>query len=66
MSSDRKDMDMDMGITVTARDNETGETMERTIYDDYVIVVAGSCHVASVQDHPGAGTQVLTIKGRKG
>jgi hypothetical protein len=54
------------GIRVTVEDLETGERASQEIANDYVIVCAGSCHVAHVQDYPGKGTQVLTVKGRNG
>lgn len=52
------------GIRVTVEDLATGEAETQTIYDDYVIVVAGSCHVAHVNAFAN-GTHVLTVKGRK-
>lgn len=53
------------GIRVTTvdldhpEDSQTGEIM-----DDYVIVTAGSCYVASVVQYAN-GTAVLTVKGAK-
>lgn len=53
-------------IRVTVEDLATGESETQEIYNDYVIVCAGTCHVAHVNDYPTKGTQVLTIKGRLG
>lgn len=55
---------MEPGIRVTVEDLATGESESQEIHDDYVIVCAGTCHVAHVSDYPMKGTQVLTIKGR--
>jgi hypothetical protein len=52
------------GIRVTVTDLATGESHSRVVNNDYVIVTAGTCHVASIQDYPTKGTQVLTVKGR--
>lgn len=54
------------GIRVTATDLETGETSTAEIMDDYVIITAGTCHVAHVQEYPKSGTSILTVKGREG
>ncbi len=51
------------GIRVTVEDLATGESESQEIHDDYVIVCAGSCHVAHVNAF-GNGTHVLTVKGR--
>ena len=53
-----------MSIEVTVRDTETGESTTATIENDYIIVTAGTCEVASTQAHAN-GTHVLTIKGRR-
>lgn len=53
-----------MSIEVTARDLETGETGTLVIDDDYVLITAGSCHLARTDAHSG-GTHVLTVKGRR-
>lgn len=53
------------GIRVTVTDLETGDTESQEVWNDYVIVTAGSCHVANIQDYPTKGTHVLTIKGRR-
>lgn len=50
-------------IRVTAEDLETGERGQTDIWDDYVIVTAGSCHVSSVTAQ--GSTIQLTIKGVK-
>ncbi|MGH3355247.1 MAG: hypothetical protein ACRDOJ_05080 [Nocardioidaceae bacterium] len=54
-----------MAIEVTVRDTDTGDTETQTITDDYVIVTAGSCHVAHTNASAN-GTHVLTVKGRRG
>lgn len=52
------------GISVTIKDLGTGDTESAEITDDYIIVTAGTCHVAHIQSHAN-GTHVLTIKGRR-
>lgn len=52
-----------MSIEVTIRDTETGESETGIIDNDYILVVAGTCHVATTQAYAN-GTHVLTIKGR--
>jgi hypothetical protein len=52
------------GIRVTATDLDTGDEESIVIWDDYNIVVAGSCYIAHAQVSAN-GTHVLTIKGRK-
>lgn len=54
------------GIRVTVTDLATGEQESQEIRDDYVVVCAGSCHVAHTQVFPSSGTHQLTIKGRGG
>ena len=54
-----------MSIEVTVRDTETGETETATIENDVIVITAGTCHVAHVNDYPAKGTQVYTIKGRQ-
>ena len=56
----------DKGIRITVVDLETGHTDERTIVNDVCVIVQGTCHVDGVQDYPGKGTQVITVKGRGG
>lgn len=51
----------DLSIKVTVEDTETGET-EPTIVEDYLLIVAGSCYLATRQAYPN-GTHVLTVKG---
>ncbi len=53
-----------MSIEVTVRDTETGDSETATITNDYIVIVAGTCHVAGTQTHAN-GTHVLTIKGRR-
>lgn len=50
-----------MGIKVTVEDEETGESNSASIWNDYVIVVAGNTYVAHREIHAN-GTTVLTIK----
>ena len=54
-----------MSIQVTVLDTETGESETQTIENDVIVVTAGTCYVAGVQDYPSKGTQVYTVKGRK-
>lgn len=54
-----------MSIEVTVRDTESGDTQTTTITDDYLIVTAGTCHVAHINDYPTKGTHVITVKGRR-
>ena len=57
-----------MSIRVTVTDTETGDTETREIADNFIIVVAGTAHVASQQIHlvkDGTTTTVLTVKGAK-
>jgi hypothetical protein len=52
-------------IRVTVTDLATGQSETRDVPEgDYLILTTGTCHVASVQDYPAKGTQVLTVKGR--
>jgi hypothetical protein len=51
-------------IRVSIEDLATGEIETVEVKDDYLIIAAGSCHVAHVQAH-GNGTHVLTVKGRR-
>lgn len=50
---------------VTATDLRTGESQTAEIQDNYVIVCAGTCHVAHENHYPKSGTVQLTIKGRR-
>jgi hypothetical protein len=54
-----------MAIEVTVRDTETGQAETQTIDNDVVVVTAGACYVAHVQDYPAKGMQIYTIKGRR-
>ena len=54
-----------MSIKITVTDTETGDSETQTIENDYCVVVAGTCHIAGVQEYPTKGTTVLTIKGRQ-
>ncbi len=51
-------------IRVTVTDEETGETAERTIDNDYVLVTAGRHYLDGVVRYAN-GTVVLTVKVRK-
>lgn len=51
-------------IRVTVLDTESGETNTEEIENDYVLVTAGTCHLAHTNIYPTKGTVVLTIKGR--
>lgn len=53
-----------MSIEVTVRDTENGESQTATIENDYIIIAAGTCEVASTQTHANS-THVLTVKGRR-
>jgi hypothetical protein len=53
-----------VSIRVTVEDLESGDTESQEIENDYIIVCAGSCHVAQILSYPTKGTQILTIKGR--
>lgn len=50
-----------MSIEVTVRDTETGETTQRTIIDDYIVICAGNRYLAHTQTYR-SGTHQLTIK----
>jgi hypothetical protein len=52
------------GIKVTVEDLATGEKEEAVIWDDYILVTAGSCEQSSVQVF-GNGTHNITVKGVK-
>lgn len=54
----------DTAVKVTVSDPDTGEVFDSVVIDnDYSIICAGTCHVASVQAY-GTGTHQLTVKGR--
>lgn len=52
------------GIKVTVEDLATGEKDEAVIWDNYILVTAGSCEQSSVQVF-GNGTHNITVKGVK-
>lgn len=49
-----------MTIRVTVEDTETGET-ETTIVEDYLLLVADPCYLATRQAYP-TGTHILVVK----
>jgi hypothetical protein len=51
------------GIRVTVTDLDTGESDSKVIWDDYVLICAGSCYRHAVQAY--GATHVVTIKGRR-
>jgi hypothetical protein len=54
-----------MSLTVTVRDNETGETDSAQVPDgDFLLICTEPCRLDSTQNYPTKGTVVLTIKGR--
>lgn len=53
-------------LTVTVRDNKTGETETRDVADnDYLLICTGGCYEAGIQVYPKSGTHVITIKGQR-
>ena len=53
-------------VKVTVSDPATGEVLgEQVIDDDYVLVCAGTAHLASTQVHPETGTHQLVVKGAR-
>ena len=55
-----------MSLTVTVKDNETGETASREVPDgDYVIVCSPPCYLDGIQVHKSGQTHVLTVKDRR-
>lgn len=55
-----------MSLTVTVKDNETGEEQTAQVPDhDFFLVVTGDCYLDGSQSYPTKGTVVLTIKGRR-
>jgi hypothetical protein len=55
-----------VSLTVTVRDDETGETATRTVPDgDYVIVCCPPCYLDGIQSHRSGATHVLTVKERR-
>jgi len=56
---------MSAAIKVTVTDPESGKVLgEATIENDYLLLVAGTCHLAGTQASAN-GTHVLTVKGRR-
>lgn len=55
-----------MSLTVTVRDNETGDEETAQVPDhDYLLLVTGECRLEHTQVFPTKGTHILTIKGRR-
>jgi hypothetical protein len=55
---------MSDAIKVTVTDPVTGEVLgEKVIDNDYLLIVAGTCHLAHTNAHAN-GTHILTVKGR--
>ena len=53
-----------MSLTVTVRDDQTGETQTGHVADgDYVLITAEPCRLDGIQTYPPRGTVVLTIRG---
>ena len=53
-----------MSLTVTVRDNETGDTETAKVSDgDYLLICAEPCRLHFTQAFPKSGTHQLTIKG---
>lgn len=50
-------------ITVTVRDNETGEETSVGVTNNYALVCAGECYRYYVQAYPKSGTHIITVKG---
>lgn len=55
-------MNEEYQITVTIKDNLTGETEIVSVGDDYLLICAGKAEMANVQVYPGKGTHVITVK----
>lgn len=54
------------GIQVTVTDLDTGQSDTKVIWDDYVLICAGSCYRHAVQSIGVTGeTHILTVKGRR-
>jgi hypothetical protein len=52
-----------MSLTVTVRDNETGDTDSAQVTDgDYVLICCEPCYLDGTQVYPLKGTVVLTVK----
>ncbi len=63
--AEEDDVTSPVTVKVTVEDPETGETISRTITDDYVVITAGSCYLDGTAWYAN-GTRVLTVKGAKG
>lgn len=50
-----------MTVRVTTTDLETDDSESVELKNDYVITVAGSCHVSHIQAYAN-GTHVITVK----
>ena len=51
------------GIRITIVDLATGEMETTVIWDDYLLICAGSCHRTSLNAYPTTGTHMMTVKG---
>jgi len=49
------------GTHITCTDDETGDSSEVTIVDDYCVICDGRAYVAHIAHHAN-GTTVITIK----
>lgn len=54
--------DAEKGIRITVEDLETGDTESTVIWDNYLLITAGSAHLHGVHAH-ATGTHVLTVRG---
>lgn len=55
-----------MTLTVTIKDDETGEeTISQVSNNDYLVVCSGDCYVSHTQSFPKFGTYILTIEGQR-
>lgn len=54
-----------MSVTVTCRDDQTGEESTEVVQDgDYLIVTVEPCHLAYTRAYPRTGTHIVTLRGR--
>lgn len=53
------------GTRVTCEDVDTRDLESIVIENDYVVIVDGNRYVDGVQNYPGSGTSVITIKTKK-
>ncbi len=57
---------MSKGFRVTVEDLSDGEKTSMVVgAGDYILIPFEPCHLANVQQYPGKGTVVLTIKDHK-